>query len=167
MATLFRALRLFALAAWVGGIFFFTLVAGIAFKVLPDPHNAGLVVRSALIDVHRIGTYAAVVYLLATLALLAMQRDSHPFRVVELALVLSMLALTLYSQISILPRMETDRLSLGGDVDTAPRDAPARRHFERLHSLSVKFEAAVLLEGLALLALAPVHGREDHINSLH
>ena len=167
MAILFRVLRLYALTAWIGGIIFFIVVAGIAFKVLPDPHTAGSLVRSSLIDLHRIGNYAAIVYILATLSLLATQRDSHPARAIELALAVVMLSLTIYSQLSVMPRMETDRLTLGGDVDKAPPAAPARKHFERLHKLSVKVEAAVLIEGLVLLALAPIYGHEDHIRSLH
>jgi hypothetical protein len=166
MAILFRVLRLYALAAWVGGLLFFIVVAGIAFKVLPDPHTAGLVVRSSLIAIHRIGYSAAIVYILATLALLATQRDSHPARAVELALAVVMLSLTLYSQLSVLPRMDTDRLALGGDVDKAPLTAPARKHFEHLHSVSVKLESAVLIQGLVLLALAPIYGHEDHFRNL-
>lgn len=166
MAILFRVLRLYALTAWVGGIIFFIVIAAIAFKVLPDPHTAGSLVRSSLIALHRIGNYAAIVYILATLALLATQRDSHPARAIELALAVVMLSLTIYSQLSVMPRMETDRLTLGGEVDKAPPTAPARKHFDRLHRFSVRLEAAVLLEGLVLLALAPIYGHEDHIRSL-
>ena len=74
---------------------------------------------------------------------------------------ISMLALTGYSQLSVMPRMETDRLTLGGDVTKAAADMPAKEHFERLHRLSVKLEGAILIEGLILLALAAVHGRDD------
>jgi hypothetical protein len=73
-----------------------------------------------------------------------------------------MLALTLYSQMAVMPRMETDRLTLGGDVAKAPNDAPARKDFEHLHSLSVDLEGAVLIGGMVLLALAPVYGRREH-----
>ena len=66
MTTLLRILRLYSLALWAGGEVFFVLVAGIAFTVLPDAHSAGLVVRSALIDLHRMGIGAGVIYLLAT-----------------------------------------------------------------------------------------------------
>src|SRR5665213_1347708 len=40
-------------------------------------------------------------------------------------------------------------------------DAPARRHFDRLHGLSVKLEGTVLLGGLLLVCLAPVPRRDD------
>jgi hypothetical protein len=57
--------------------------------------------------------------------------------------------------------METDRLNLGGDVTKASHEDPTYMHFQRLHGLSVKLEGAVLVEAVILLALAPIHGRED------
>lgn len=161
MTTVFRIVRLYAITVWVGGLVFFGFVAEVAFRTLPDANEAGLVVRGSLIDLHHIGMIAGLVYLLFTLALLATQRDTHPIRAAELVLVLAMLALTGYSEFSVVPRMETDRASLGGDVTKAPEDAPARKHFERLHNVSVKVEGAVLVEGLMLLAMAGVHGRDD------
>jgi len=164
MTILLRTLRLIALAIWVGGLVFFGFVAKVAFATLPDSHLAGLVVRGSLIDLHRIGLIAGGLYFVLTIALIASQRDSHPIRAVELALIIAMLSLTTYSQFSIIHRMEADRISLTaqyGDVDKSPTDAPARIHFDRLHNLSVKLEGAVLIEGLLLLALATVHGRDD------
>ena len=161
MTTVLRIVRLYALAIWVGGLVFFGFVASMAFHTLPDAYEAGLVVRGALITLHHIGMASGLVYLVCTLALLATQRDTHPIRAAELVLVLMMMALTGYSEFSVIPRMETDRLSLGGDVTTAPLEAPARRHFERLHKVSVRVEGVVLIEGLLLLAMAGVHGRDD------
>jgi hypothetical protein len=150
-----------ALSVWVGGIVFFIVgVAAVAFKT-QDSHNAGMMVRGSLLALHRTGLIAGGVYLFVTLAMLATQRDTHPARAVELALIVSMMALTLYSQLSVIPRMETDRLTLGGDVVKAASDSPARAHFERLHRLSTKLEGAVLIEGLALLVLAAIHGRDE------
>ena len=164
MTASLRVLRLLALATWVGGIAFFAFaVAPVAFKTMPDPHQAGTIVRGTLLVLHRIGLGAGAVYLFFTLALLAGQYDSHPARAAEIVLVVSMLALTLYLQQSVMPHMETDRLTLGGDVDAAPLSSPARLHFERLHRTSEKLEGAVLLEGIILLCLAPVHAR-DHID---
>jgi hypothetical protein len=161
MTTFLRAIRLIALAAWVGGLSFFGFVAYIAFSILPDPHQAGLIVRSSLIMLHRIGFAAGLLYLIVTLAMLATQRDSHPMRAAELALVVAMLALTAYSQFSVIPQMEADRIALGGDVDKTPATDPQHEHFERLHQLSVKLEGAILIEGVLLLAMAPIHGRDD------
>ena len=159
MATLLRIIRLYSLALWVGGEVFFVIVAGIAFKYLPDAHTAGIVVRNSLLALHRVGIGAGIVFVLATLGLLATARDRHRLRIIELAIAVMMLALTLYSQRAVMPRMDTDRLTLGGDVMKAPMDSPARRDFEHLHSLSVDLEGAVLVGGLVALALGAVHGK--------
>lgn len=161
MKLTFRALRLIALALWVGGIVFFLAIAGVAFKSMPDAHLAGMIVRGSLLALHRIGLFAGTIYLFFTLALLA-THDPHPIRAVEIVLVVSMMALTLFLQQSVLPRMETDRLTLGGDVQATSPDLPAHKHFDRLHALSTRLEGAVLLEGLALLCLAPVQSPELH-----
>lgn len=161
MTTLLRILRLYSLALWVGGEVFFVIVAGISFKFLPDAHTAGIVVRNSLLALHRAGVGEGLVYILATLGLLAMARDRHRARIIELAIVAAMLALTLYSQMAVMPRMNTDRLTLGGDVTKAAIDAPARKDFERLHSISVDLEVAVLISGLVVLALAAVQGKTE------
>jgi putative copper export protein len=161
MTTVLRILRLIAISTWVGSLIFFGFVAKVAFSTLPDPHSAGAVVRGALISLHHLGLVAGMIYFFITLGLLATQGDTHPARAAELALIIAMVGLTLYSQYSILPRMEADSATLGGDVSASPTDAPAHRNFDRLHSLSVKVEGAILIEGLLLLILAPIHGRDD------
>jgi len=160
MTLFFRMVRTITLAAWAGALLYFGFIAKVAFQSF-DPVSAGTMVRGSLQALHHLGLYAGTVYLIFTVALLATQRDSHPARAIELVLIISMLALTFYSQYSVIPRMEADRLSLGGDVTEASTDAPAKIHFERLHGLSVKLEGAVLVEALILLALGPIHGRED------
>ncbi len=115
--------------------------------------------RSALIDLHRIGIGAGAVYLLATAGLLATRRDTHRARGVEVILIGVMLALTLFSQMSVIPRMESDRLSLGGDVNAVSKANPTRHDFDRLHSLSVNLEGVVLLCSFVLIVLAPIHDR--------
>lgn len=159
MATLLRIIRLYSLALWVGGEVFFVIVAGIAFGFLPDAHTAGIVVRNSLLDLHHLGMGAGIVFVFATLGLLATARDRHRARIVELAIVVAMLALTLYSQMAVIPRMETDRLTLGGDITKAAADAPARKDFDRLHALSVDLEGAVLIGGFVVLALAAVQSK--------
>lgn len=162
MTIFLRVLRQLVLCLWVGGLMFFAFaVTPVAFKTMPDAHHAGLIVRGTLLVLHRMGLYGGALYLLATLALLALQHDTHPARAVELVLVISMLLLTAYSQLSVLPHMEVDRLTLGGEIAGASPDAPARKDFDRLHSLSVKLEGAILVEGLVLLVLSTIHGRDN------
>jgi len=150
-----------AISTWVGALIFFGFVAKAAFAVLPDAHSAGAVVRATLISLHHIGLAAGALYFVLTLALLATQGDSHPARAAELAVIIAMIGLTVYSQYSIIPRMENDRIALGGEVPITPINSPAYNHFQRLHHLSVRVEGTILIEGLLLLILAPIHGRDD------
>ena len=162
MTTFFRILRLLSLVTWIGGlIFFVTAVTRAAFATMPDAHLAGLIVRGTLVALHHIGFVAGAVYLVSTLTLIATQRDSHIFRALEVLIVFVMLILTSYSHFSVLPRMEADRLSLGGTVDAQTADVPAHKHFDRLHSVSEKVEGAILIGGLLLIFLAPLPRRDD------
>jgi len=153
-ATILRILRLYAIALWVGGLVFFVAVAQVAFNNLPTPHEAGMVVRGSLLAIHHIGIVAGLVYLLATIALRFLNRRSPGLYIAESLLVIAMLLLTFYSKDSIIPRMERDRLALGGEVTDATKASPEHLDFDRLHSVSTKVEGGVLLCGLVVLALA-------------
>ena len=68
---------------------------------------------------------------------------------------LVMMLLTAYSQFSIIPRMDTARESVGGNVDAVAANNPGRQIFDRLHQTSVHVEGLVLLCGIgALIATA-------------
>ena len=162
MTTFFRILRLLSLVSWVGGLIFFVVaVTRVAFATMPNAHMAGMIVRGTLLVLHRIGMIAGIIYLVSTLTLIATQRDSHLVRALEILVVGLMLIITGYSHYSVLPRMEIDRLNLGGNIESSPPDTPSRRHFDRLHGLSVKLEGTILLGGLLLVCLAPLPRRDD------
>jgi putative copper export protein len=154
--TILRILRLYAIALWVGGLVFFVAVAQVAFNNLPTPHEAGMVVRGSLLAIHHIGIVAGLVYLLATIALRFLNRRSPGLYIAESLLVIAMLLLTFYSKDSIIPRMERDRLALGGEVTDATKASPEHLDFDRLHSVSTKVEGGVLFCGLVVVALAAV-----------
>ena len=160
LANTARILRLYTIALWVGGLVFFVVVAQVAFSTLPSTHEAGMVVRGSLLMLHNIGTIAGFIYLIFTLLLLGLG-DRRKARFAELAFVAAMIGLTSYSQFSIIPRMEQDRVALGGEVDTSPADAPAHLDFNRLHHLSTNVEGGVLLCGLVVLALAAVPAKPN------
>jgi hypothetical protein len=162
MTYIFRALRQVSMALWVGGLSFFAFsVTLVAFHSLPSQHEAAIVVRGTLLAIDRIGMVTGILYLAATLALVGTQRDSHMVRAMEALLVVVMLGLTAYTHFSIVPRMESDRIALGGDVATTSPDTPRHQHFDRLHKLSEHMEGSVLIGGLVLLLLAPVHQRDQ------
>ena len=154
LANTARILRLYAIALWVGGLIFFVVVAQVAFTNLPTTHEAGMVVRGSLIAIHHIGIGTGLLYLLATTALRFLNRNAQGLYIAESLLVIAMLLLTYYSQDSIIPRMERDRMALGGEVTDATKATPEHMEFDRLHNLSTTVEGGVLLCGLIVLALA-------------
>ena len=163
MKTLLRALILLAVTLWLGGVMFFPVVAAVSFGALPDQHTAGTVARLCLIVLHQEGLGAGLA--LIVLLLLAgtfRAYGSAAWRPVlgPMSLTLVMLALTAFSQFSIIPRMEQLRLGVGGNINVAAKGDPARVEFDRLHTASVRVEGGVLIAGLALLVFLARAPRE-------
>jgi hypothetical protein len=154
MKALIRTLILLALIVWLGAEIFFPVVAGVTFGQLrPDTHAAGQIVGALLRIMHWMGLVCGVV-LLALLALApAWGVFSSRLVLAPMALVVGMLALTAYSQFGIIPAMERDRVAVGGVIDAAPRENPARVDFDRLHGRSTTVEGAALLLGIAVVGL--------------
>ena len=148
MNNFLRFLQAFALGAWVGSILYFSaVVTQGAFRVLPSIDDAGRLVGFTLGGLHWLGIVAAAVYLTATLAL---ERSPKALARPAAAGVILMLVLTVGSQRVAIPRMDALREQMGSVVATAPGN-PLRAEFDRLHSVSVYLESAVLLVGLAAL----------------
>ena len=155
MQTVLRALRLFAMVAWVGGLIFFAfVVAPVAFHSLPSTHEAGIVVGGTLRVLHWIGLIGGAVFYVATAILwLRAEVSARVAFAIQLTLTGIMLAATAYSQFRILPAMDRDRDLAGGVVETAPAGNAGRVDFERLHVLSERLEGAVLLCGIGVVFL--------------
>jgi hypothetical protein len=153
MQTVLRALRLLVMVGWVGGLGFFAfVVAPVAFHSLSSAHDAGLVVGGSLRVLHWIGLVGGVAFCLATAWLwLWAEVPARVGFAIQVALTAVMLAVTAYSQFSILPAMERDRALAGGDVTTASQDNAGRIDFERLHRLSEGLEGLVLFCGLGVV----------------
>jgi hypothetical protein len=148
-----RFLMLLSLVVWVGGLIFFPVVAQTAFGLLFDaPHLAGLVVRTALLELHWMGIVSGIVFLFSSLAYEWLSRGSPRLLSARNVLVASMLALTLTSQFEILPRMEKLRTSVQ-DFDAIPGNDPVRVSFNALHVWSTRLEAGVLLLGLIVVGI--------------
>ena len=152
MRLLLRALILLLVTLWLGGVMFFPVVAAVSFGALPDTHTAGTVARLCLVALHKEGL-AAGLALVVLLLLAGVARAYGGWRAVAgpLALTAVMLALTAFSQFSVIPRMEVLRLGVGGDISAAPKGSPQRVEFDRLHEASVRIEGGVLVAGLALI----------------
>ncbi|MES2220611.1 MAG: DUF4149 domain-containing protein [Acidobacteriota bacterium] len=161
MRTFLRTLILLAIVVWVGGLLFFGAVeAPVAFEHLMPMFQdqalgleaAGTMVRNSLMHLHDIGLFCGAILLLLFMferVTRATRRSIGP----PVLLVAVMMALTAYSQFSVIPRMETLRLKAGPAMADLTSADPARVDFNRLHNLSTSLEGIVLLCGLGLIVL--------------
>ena len=160
MRNILSTLSLLLLGLWLGALVFFGFVAKVSFESLPPlfanhpagVHAAGLVVGGSLGWLHTLGLLCGVFFLLITLVL---SRFVHWHSYTPQALlVLAMLVMTAYSQFSIIPRMNTARDSVGGEVTAVAENNPGRAIFDHLHQQSTHIEGAILICGLVAFLLA-------------
>lgn len=153
MKIVLRTLLYLALIVWLGAEIFFPVVAAITFMTLPDTHAAGTIVGQLLRILHGMGLISGAI----ALALLALAPPWGIYKsrsvVAPMILLIVMIACTCYSQFIVIPRMESDRIAAGGDVNAADAANPARIHFNHLHVVSEGIEQFVLLVGLATVVL--------------
>ena len=144
------------LGLWLGALVFFgAVLAPIAFSQLPPLfatpaagiHAAGMIVGGSLVRLHWIGLFCGLIFLVVSVLARAHYRTIIP----QAVLVLVMMLLTAYSQFSIIPRMDTARESVGGNVEAVAANNPGRQIFDRLHQRSVHVESLILLCGVAAL----------------
>jgi len=148
-----RFLMLLSLILWVGGLIFFAFVlAPTAFQVLPNTHLAGNMVGRSLGKLHWIAIVSGIVFLLSSLFYSRISDGTAQIFAMRHVLIVLMLALTLFSQFWIIPRMDTLRAQVG-DFATVTLDNPARVQFDALHVWSTRVEGAVLLLGLVVVYL--------------
>jgi uncharacterized membrane protein len=144
---------LLSLVVWIGGLIFFAFVlAPTAFQVLPTTHLAGNLVGRSLTKLHWIAIVSGLVFLLSSLVYSRLSDGTAHVFAMRHVLVCLMLALTLFSQFWIIPRMDTLRAQVG-DFATVTLDNPARVQFDALHVWSTRVESAVLLVGLVVVYL--------------
>lgn len=156
-----RFLMLLSLVVWVGGLMFFAFVlAPTAFQVLPNTHLAGNVVGRALGKLHWLAIVSGIIFLIASLLYDRVAQGSAQVLAVRHVLIIVMLALTVFSQYWIIPRMDKLRASVS-DFAAIPLSDPARVQFDALHVWSTRVEGAVLLLGLlAVYMTASLFGKK-------
>jgi hypothetical protein len=154
MKTLLRTLLSLALIVWLGSEIFFPIVAAITFNTLqPDTHTAGTIVGQLIRILHGMGLVSGMVAL-AVMALAPAWGVYKPRAVLApMGLIVVMMAFTVYSQFGIIPAMERDRIAAGGAIDGTAASNPITAHFNKLHNRSEFVEEAVLVLGLAVVAL--------------
>ena len=141
-----------ALAAWLGALAFFPVVAETAFSGLPSTHMAGLVVGSSLLKLHDMGFICGAIFLICSLIYNRVLLGRPRVFAISHVLIVLMLALTAVSQFRIVPQMESLRVAAGEIDQLVPAD-PIRVQFDSLHVWSTRVEGAVLVLGIVLLYL--------------
>jgi hypothetical protein len=146
-----RFLMLLSLIVWIGGIIFFSVMAPTAFHVLPTRLLAGTLVGSLLTKLHWIAIGSGVVYLISSLAYSRVTDGTAHVFTLRHVVICVMLALTLFSQFWITPRMHTLRAQVANFDTAATLNDAARLQFDALHAWSTRVEVTVLLMGLAVV----------------
>ena len=147
MSTLVRFLQFFSLGTWVGSILFFSAIVAPAAFTLFSSSQAGNLVNLTLGRLHLAGMVCGVVYLIATAA--GARSAAVLLRPAPL-LVLLMIVLTFISQFWVGGNMAALRAQMDS-LEAVPAGNALRASFDRLHRISVRLEAGVLLAGIAAL----------------
>ena len=152
-----RYLYILALALWLGGMSVAGLVvAPVTFGVLESWNAtmgrvlAGDVFGAVLARMNLVAYAAAILMciVLTVQRLLGPRPRSYGIRV---ALIVAMLALTLYSGMALAPRIDELQAGISGPMTALPVDDLRRVEFDRLHSLSTSLAMATIVGGLVLL----------------
>jgi len=150
MSTLLRAIEFLSLSLWLGsGAFLAFVVAPGAFTILGSRDAAGLMVGYSLARLHFAGMFLGLLFLVARLV---RTRDFASFTSASALCVVLMVILTAASQFTVSTRMENLKKQMVS-VQNTPETDPRRVEFNRLHYISVRYEGAVLLLGLAAMYL--------------
>jgi uncharacterized membrane protein len=146
MQTFLRTIEFLSLSIWLGGDAFLSfVVAPGAFATLGNRDAAGMMVGYALARLHYAGIFLGVLFVIARLA---RSRDFATFTSAAALCVVLMVVLTAASQFTVSNRMASLKVQMVS-VQNTPETDPRRIEFNRLHHLSVAYESAVLLLGLA------------------
>ena len=158
MAFIARLLRLFGMVTWIGGLIFFAFVeAPTAFHVMGTTRQFAELIGGSIDAINHLGLLSGLVFIGASLLLWRVSGSrERKLLVTETLLVALMLVATAYVQLHIVPAMERDRESVGGDINSVPADNPARADFDRLHRASETIEGSALFLGLGVILLMAV-----------
>lgn len=149
MRGILQTLLWLALITWLGEVVFLSfVVAPTIFRALPR-ESAGEVLGALFPAYYAIGAAAGAVGLVATM-LLRRHGEGRAWWTALALMIATMLAATLYAGVVVQPRAGMLRPALH-----LPTVAPeVRREFDRLHGEAVALNGAVLLVGLASVAVA-------------
>ncbi len=156
--TLLNGAFLFALVLWGGMVFFFAFIATPAIFAGLDRDSAARLLGDLFPRYFLVQLLCVAVALAAMLARLAW--GVAPRRLVGAAagLLGVALALALYANFAMLPRLQEAQASVPSFV-TTPREDPARQAYGRLHGRAMVLNAVTALLGAGALVLVAFEPR--------
>jgi hypothetical protein len=153
-----RVLQIVALALWVGAVVFFSFVtAPSLFAALPR-EMAGRATAAIFPRYYALGWICGGVASVAVVVPWLLGDVPGRRSLVLLAMLGSMLGVSLYAGRVVLPRASAARM-VREDPSRAAEHEAAKVSFDRLHRRSVALNGTVLLLGLAALAVAALPSR--------
>ena len=152
---LFQFLLTLALSLWVGSIAFFSAVMAPGIFAALERPAAGNLLSQLLPRYYRVGALCGGVALGVLLLLFLFDSGSRGLRFFQSALVIFMLAGTLYAGWLLEPRVHQLRRERTTAPSRLQRDE-AERRFENLHARSVRLNVGVLSLGAAALGTLAV-----------
>ena len=161
---LFRYVALVALVVWLGGLITLgALVAPTAFDVVDARHvESGRMLVGflfgAIFERFHLVAYGAGALLLLSLVARRLLGPKPVHFGVRTGILCVMLALTLYSGLTLTGDVERAQAELGVPSSTLPEGDPGRVRFERRHGLSVVIVIATVAAGLVLLGYEAAEG---------
>jgi hypothetical protein len=152
-----RYVYVLALVVWLGGMVVLgAVVAPATFQVLQasEPvagRELGGAVFTSILERFHYVAYASGALLLFTLALMAVLGPRPRGLAVRVGLVVTMLAVALYSGVVVLRGADAIRHEVGGLPSRLPASDPRRIRFDELHVLSTRLMMVNIVGALALL----------------
>jgi signal transduction histidine kinase len=160
LARVYTIVESWALTLWIGALSGFAFIfAPIAFRTIP---NLDVFARLVGQVINALSTLSYVCGALALAAILIRTRDAsdRTLDLLRAAIILAMLALTVYESRVVVAGMTATARTFGGSISSVPKDDPRRVRYDAQHRHSTQVYGIVLVCGYLTIALSALRFRE-------
>lgn len=154
MMTFLNVLQYLILSLWVGAMFAFgTLYAPVLFRSLPSRDQAGTIAGESLARIDALGLVTGGIMVVVT-ALQAIDGGWNSLDLGRLLAAVVMLAVVLFSTVSVRQRILDLRQKMGRPIDDVAETDPLRVEHGKYHRLSRLLFSVNMLLGALLIVLS-------------